>query len=76
MKFQFWYEGFVFIGLFIVMVGVPCFFTAILGVKLIDRLGQYPSRSAKLQMSVCIQLLMVEIVGFMMQAAFFHFFSD
>ena len=76
MKFQYWHEGFIFIGMFIVMVGVPCFFTALLGTKLIERLGNYPSRSAKLQMGICVQLLLVEIFGFMMLALFFHVFSD
>ena len=76
MKFEFGGEGFVFISFFILMVGVPCFFTAVLGSKLIERLGHYPSRSAKLQMSVCIQLLLVEIFAFMALALFFHVFSD
>lgn len=76
MKFQFWHEGFIFIGCFIVMVGVPCFFTAMLGTRLIENLGQYPSRSAKMQMGICVQLLLVEIVGFAMLALFFHIFSD
>ena len=59
-----------------VMVGVPCFFTALLGVRLIENLGQYPSRSARLQMGICIQLLLVEVFGFAMQAMLFQFFSD
>ena len=76
MRFQYWHEGFVFIGIFLVIVGLPCFFTALLGTRLIDRLGNYPSRSAKLQMSVCIQLLVVEIISFMLLALVFHIFSD
>lgn len=58
------------------MVGVPCFLIAMLGTRLIDRLGQYPSRSARLLMGVCFQLLMVEIFGFCMIALFLHVFSD
>jgi len=76
MAFQYWHEGFIFIGLFVVMVGVPCFFTALLGTKLIESLGQYPSRSAKLQMGVCVQLLLVEIFSFMTLALFFHVFAE
>lgn len=76
MKFQFWGEGFIFIGLFLVMVGVPCFLTAILGSSLIEKIGQYPSRSAKMQMGICLQLLAVEVLGFFMLALFFHIFAD
>lgn len=76
MKFEFWQEGFVFIGIFLFMVGVPCLIAAFLGTHLIDHLGQHPSRSGKLQMSVCIQLLITEILTFFMLAMFFRIFSD
>jgi hypothetical protein len=76
MRFQFWHEGLIFIGCFFVMVGLPCLLTAILGTKLIDNLGQWPSRSARLQLGICIQLLLVEIFTFAMLAAFYRVFSD
>jgi hypothetical protein len=76
MRFQFWHEGLIFIGCFFVMVGLPCLLTAILGTKLIDNLGQWPSRSARLQLGICIQLLLVEIFTFAMLATFYRVFSD
>jgi hypothetical protein len=76
MRFQYWHEGLIFIGCFFVMVGLPCLLTAILGTKLIDNLGQWPSRSAKLQLGICVQLLLVEIFTFAMLAAFYRVFSD
>lgn len=76
MKFAFWYEGLTFIGIFLFMVGVPCLVVAFLGTRLIDHLGQYPSRSAKFQMNVCVQLLLTEIITFGMLALFYHIFSD
>jgi hypothetical protein len=76
MRFQYWQEGLFFIGCFFVMVGLPCLLTAILGTKLIDSLGQWPSRSAKLQLGICIQLLLVEIFAFSMLAVFYRIFSD
>jgi len=76
MHFQYWHEGLVFIGCFFVMVGLPCLLTAILGTKLIDSLGQWPSRSARLQIGICIQLLFVEIITFVMLATFYRVFSD
>jgi len=76
MRFEYWNEGFLFIGLFMIMVGLPCLLTAILGVKLIDRLGQYPTKSAKLQLGICVQLFFVQVLGITMLAAFFKFFSN
>jgi hypothetical protein len=74
--FQYWTEGLIFIGLMLFVVGVPCVAVAVLGTKLIDHIGQYPTKSAKLQMSVCVQLLLVEIFSFLVLAAFFKIFSD
>jgi predicted MFS family arabinose efflux permease len=74
--FQFWGEGLTFIGLMLFIVGVPCVAVSVLGTRLIDHIGQYPTKSARLQMAVCIQLLVVEIFSFLMLAMFFHIFSD
>jgi hypothetical protein len=74
--FQYWTEGLTFIGLMLFIVGVPCVAVALLGTKLIDHIGQYPSKSAKLQMGICVQLLVVEIFSFLMLAGFFKIFSD
>jgi hypothetical protein len=74
--FQYWTEGLTFIGVMLFVVGVPCVAVAVLGTKLIDHIGQYPTKSAKLQMIVCVQLLAVEIFSFLMLALFFKVFSD
>lgn len=74
--FQYWSEGLTLISLMFFIVSVPCIAVAVLGTRLIDHIGQYPSKSAKMQMSVCIQLLVVEIFSFLMLALFFKVFSD
>ncbi|NLE64369.1 MAG: hypothetical protein GX606_00415 [Elusimicrobia bacterium] len=76
MKFKYWYEGLIFIGMFLFMVGVPCALTAILGTRLIDNIGQWPSKTTRYQIGVCIQLLAVEIFSFLVLALFFHVFSE
>jgi len=75
-NFQYWHEGLKFIGFIFIVVAVPCVAVAILGVRLINHIGQYPTRSAKLQTGVCLQLLVVQVVSFLMLALFFHVFSD
>ncbi len=74
--FQYWREGWVFIAAMFFIVGVPCVAVAVLGTRLINHIGRYPTKSAQLQMGVCIQLLLVEIFSFSMLAIFFHVFSD
>ena len=74
--FQYWTEGLVFIGLMLFVVGVPCIAVAVLGTKLIEHIGQFPTKSARLQMSVCVQLLAVEILSFFVLALFFRIFAD
>ncbi len=74
--FQYWREGWAFIATMLFIVGSPCVAVAVLGTKLIDHIGRFPTKSAQLQMGVCIQLLVVEIISFLMLALFFHVFSD
>ena len=76
MQFEFWYQGFIFIGMILLIVGLPCVLTGVLGTRLIDEIGNRPSSSARLQMGVCVQLLLVEIFSFAMLTLFFHIFSD
>ena len=74
-QFQYWHEGIAFVGLMLFVVGVPCVAVSVLGVRLIEHIGQYPTKSARLQMSVCVQLLVIEIVSFAILALFLHVFS-
>ena len=76
MHFQYWTEGLIFIGLVLVIVGFPCLMVSILGARMINHIGQFPSKSSRLQMVVCVQLLVVEIISFSILALFFHIFSD
>ncbi len=76
MQFEYWYQGFIFIGMILLIVGLPCTLTAIMGTRLIDEIGNRPSSSAHLHMGVCIKLLLVEIFSFGMLLLFFHMFSD
>lgn len=76
MHFQYWTEGLIFIVVFLFIVGFPCTMVAILGTRLINYIGQYPSKSGRPQMIACVQLLVVEAISFAMLAVFFHIFSD
>ena len=75
MGFQFWYEAIIFVGLFLVIVGTPCFFVALWGSKMVNDLGNFPTKSAQIQMKACGKIFMVEIVSFVLLVMFFQFFS-
>jgi hypothetical protein len=76
MRFEYWTEGFIFIGIFFVIVGLPCIFVGILGTRLIDYIGVHPSKSSPMQLKVTLQLIVVQMISFLILAVFFHMFSD
>lgn len=76
MRFEYWTEGFIFIGIFFLIVGLPCIFIGVLGTRLIDYIGVHPTKSSSMQLKVSLQLILVQIVSFLILAVFFHMFSD
>ena len=75
MGFKHWGEGMVFIGLFLVIVGGPCFLIALFGSKMVNDLGNFPSQSAKIQVSAGWKIFLVEFFAFILLAVFFHIFN-
>ena len=75
MGFRYWYEGVLFVLFFASIVGLPCFFVSILGTKMINDLGNFPTKTANIQINVLWKLFIVEIVSFLMLTAFFRIFS-
>ena len=75
MGFRDWFEGFIFVALFAIIVGLPCFFVTVLGSKTINDLGNFPTKAPKIQVGVLWKLVLVEAVSFLMFIVFFHIFS-
>ena len=73
MGFKHWFQGLEMIGMFFVAIGVPCFFTGLWGSKMINDLGNHPSKSAKIQASAGWKIFLVEIVSFMLLIGVFVF---
>ena len=76
MLFRYWTEGLIFIAAFLVIMAVPCFGAAWMGTKLINDLGNRPSKSASIQMAMIWKLIGLMIVSFTLLVVFFHIFSD
>ncbi len=75
MGFRFWYEGILFISYFALIIGLPCFMVSLLGTKMINDLGNFPTKSAKIQTVTLLQLFVVEIIASTMLFIFYRVFS-
>ena len=62
--FNLWREALIFGLVYSVIIIVPCVVIAIMGTRLINELGRYPSKTPAIQMSVLIPLIITEIVTF------------
>jgi hypothetical protein len=75
MGFQYWGEGLIFVGFFLVIIAVPCYLIAFFGSRMINDLGNFPSKTAEIQISAGWKFLIIELVAFLMLALFFHIFN-
>ena len=71
-EFTSWAESFVVLGIFSLIIILPCAFVAMMGVKLIEQIGNYPSKTPVIQMGILYKLVFLEIVTAL---AFFIFYN-
>lgn len=74
-SFSSWPQAIFFALIFSVIILVPCVLVALMGVKMIDKLGNYPTQTPVIQMSIFFQLVGIEITTFFLLIGFLHFFS-
>ena len=75
-KFSYWHEGLIFTIIFLMVMTVPCVLIAFLGSRLIDDLGQRPTRGVKAHLDMALPLLGTMVLSFGMLVVFYKFFSD
>lgn len=63
--------AFIFVMIFFFLIAIPCVGMGWLGVNLINRLGQFPSKTQAIQMSVMLKLIVIEIVSITLILMFF-----
>jgi hypothetical protein len=73
MGFKHWTQAFLIISMFIITVGVPCFFVGKWGAEMINDLGNHPSQAAQIQTSTGWKILVVEILAFVSLCGVFIF---
>jgi len=72
--FDLWTESLIFTAIYAALVIVPCFLIAMIGRKMIERLGQYPSQAPAIQLSIFLKLVVIEIISFTCLIGFYHIF--
>ena len=70
-----WFQGIIFVFVFAVLIGVPCFLAAVIGSKMINDLGNFPTKAARIQMGVCWKLMAIMVATFGALALFSHIFA-
>ena len=73
MGFRHWFQGLEMIFLFLVVVALPCFFIGLWGSKMINDLGNNPSKSAQIQAAAGWKIFFVEIVSFVLLIGLYIF---
>jgi hypothetical protein len=63
MGFRHWIQGFEMICMFVVAVGLPCYFTGLWGTRMINEMGNHPSQSARIQASSGGKIMAVQAVS-------------
>ena len=61
----------VFALLFLIIIAVPCLGIAWLGVKTINRLGRFPSKTPAINMDILFKLILIEVVSITLMLTFF-----
>ncbi len=74
MGFKFWHEAFIFVLVFSVLIIVPCYFIAAFGAKMINEIGNFPTRSDEIQSKSLWKILVIFIVTALLLSLFFHIF--
>jgi hypothetical protein len=75
MGFRDWFEAFKLIVVFGILIGVPCFFTAILGSRMINDLGNFPTKSAQIQKKASWIVIIIQVISFIFLLGFFNAIS-
>ena len=64
MAFEYWNAGILLVSGFFLLMIIPCISVAIIGYRMLTKLGQYPSKTPEIQMSIWLKLLIIEVFSF------------
>ena len=74
--FDLWIESAIFGSIYSVIIIIPCVLVALFGRKMIEKLGQFPTKTPVIQMSIFWKLLLIETFTFAALISFYFVFSN
>ena len=74
-EFNLWMESFKFGIVYSIIIIIPCIFAALIGYKLINQLGRYPSQSPAIHMSIFLKFTVLELFTFAFLIGFYKVFE-
>ena len=75
MGYRLWGEGSVFVVVFLVIIAIPCVLISIYGSRMVNDIGNAPTKSATIQAAATWKVFIAEIFSFALLAVFFHIFK-
>jgi hypothetical protein len=75
-EFTMWYEAVIFFCVFGAVVLIPCVCCGWLGVKMINRLGRFPTKTPVISLSIFIPLVLIELATFLTIIGFYNVFAE
>jgi hypothetical protein len=70
--FQQWFQAFQLVLVALILVAVPCFVTIVLGGRVINELGNFPTKWIEIQKSSVWKVLVTQIVSLALLLGFFN----
>ena len=70
------FTAILFFMIFLAIILIPCIGASLLGKKLIDKLGRYPSKTPIVQLEILFPLIVLEVVSFTLLLSLFKVLAD
>ena len=74
MRFEYWGQAVFLIFIFLGIISFPCILVTRIGYRMINKLGQFPSKTPEIQMSIFLKLIIIEVISFGFLYGFYSFF--
>ncbi len=65
-----WLEGTIFVIVFSILIITPCIGLLMIGNKMLNDMGNFPSKAADIQMGIIWKVILIDAVTFIFLAAF------
>ena len=68
--------GLALVCLMLVIIGIPCVGVMILGGRMINQVGNFPSKTPVIQLDILLKLIILEVISATMLLLFYHMMTD